>query len=483
VTIVEFGSFQCPFTKRAEATVAELRALYGDKVRVVWKDEPLEFQERSMPAAELAREARAQKGDAAFWAVHDALFASAPSLADADFERIAAAAGLDVHKAMVAVRAHEHEADVERDLALSDDFDTGGTPNFFINGRHMNGAQPIEKFRAIVEDEIAGAGALVASGTKPEALYDALVANGEPAAPLKRLSLAIPDGAPSKGEASAPVVIQQLSDVACLHCTQPEDELAEIARRYGRKVRLVWRDLAADPNAVLVAEAARAAMAQKGVEGFWKMHDRLLAERWGEGGLARASLDRYAADIGLDKAKWTAALDGHTYAPLVEADRRAASDAGIASGPTFLVGDYVLHGTVPWRLRRLIDRVLEEQKGRTVDTKGVASARWDAASKASRPKLPPGVARPGRIVLVQYTERVKDGPELESTRTGGLPYRFTLGAGQVIKGLDQGLVGMRVGEKRTLTIPPELGYGDRGAPPKIPAGATLVFEVELVEVK
>jgi protein-disulfide isomerase len=381
------------------------------------------------------------------------------------------------------LRAHTHEAEVERDLALSDDFDARGTPHFFINGRELAGARPLEVLRAVIDDEIARASALVAAGTKPEALYDALVADGAPATPLTTLSLAIPDGAPSKGDAAAPVVIQELSDVACLHCVQPEDDLADIARRYGSKVRLVWRDVATDPNAVLVAEAARAAMAQKGVAGFWKMHDRLLAGRWNEGGLARASLDRYAAEMGLDKAKWAAALDGHTYAPLVEADRRAAGDVGTSSVPTFLVGNYVLHGTAPWRLRRLIDRVLTEQQGRTVDTTGVVSARWDPASKASRPQGPPGVARPGRTVFIQYVGRLADGQEFDTTRTRGAPFRFTLGAGQVIKGLDQGLVGMRIGEKRTLTIPPELGYGKDGVPPKIPPSATLVFDVELVDVK
>ena len=157
VTIVEFGSFQCPFTKRAEETLAALRAQYGDKLRFVWKDEPLSSQVRAMPAAELAREARAQKGDAAFWAVHDALFASAPALEDADLEHIAALAGLDARKAMAAVRAHKHEAGIEADLALSDDVHAGGTPSFFINGRHVGGAQPVETFRPILDEEIARA--------------------------------------------------------------------------------------------------------------------------------------------------------------------------------------------------------------------------------------------------------------------------------------------------------------------------------------
>jgi len=76
----------------------------------------------------------------------------------------------------------------------------------------------------------------------------------------------------------------------------------------------------------------------------------------------------------------------------------------------------------------------------------------------------------------------QDGSEFDSSYERGEPLSFTLGSGQVIKGWDQGLLGMCVGEKRKLVIPPELGYGDSGAGAKIPGGAVLVFEVELVNI-
>merc|ERR1719419_1238715 len=84
---------------------------------------------------------------------------------------------------------------------------------------------------------------------------------------------------------------------------------------------------------------------------------------------------------------------------------------------------------------------------------------------------------------MHYTGKLKeDGTEFDSSIGRGTPLKFTLGAGQVILGWDQGLLNMCVGEKRKLIIPSHLGYGDTGAPPKIPAGATLVFEVELVGI-
>jgi FKBP-type peptidyl-prolyl cis-trans isomerase FkpA len=96
----------------------------------------------------------------------------------------------------------------------------------------------------------------------------------------------------------------------------------------------------------------------------------------------------------------------------------------------------------------------------------------------------------GKIAVVQYTgwlyeAAAKDnkGKQFDSSRTGGGPFRFPLGTGQVIKGWDQGVVGMKVGESRRLIIPADLAYGDRGAGGVIPPGATLVFDIDLVAIE
>jgi FKBP-type peptidyl-prolyl cis-trans isomerase len=91
-------------------------------------------------------------------------------------------------------------------------------------------------------------------------------------------------------------------------------------------------------------------------------------------------------------------------------------------------------------------------------------------------------AQTGKTVSVHYRGTRTDGTEFDQSYKRGEPFEFKLGAGDVIKGWDQGVVGMQVGGKRRLVIPPDLGYGSRGAGNDIPPNATLIFEIELLKV-
>ena len=93
------------------------------------------------------------------------------------------------------------------------------------------------------------------------------------------------------------------------------------------------------------------------------------------------------------------------------------------------------------------------------------------------------MAEPGMNVSVHYTGWLTTGEKFDSSVDRGQPFKFQLGAGQVIRGWDEGVKGMRIGGKRKLTIPPDLGYGARGAGGVIPPNATLVFDVELLDVQ
>jgi FKBP-type peptidyl-prolyl cis-trans isomerase FkpA len=122
-----------------------------------------------------------------------------------------------------------------------------------------------------------------------------------------------------------------------------------------------------------------------------------------------------------------------------------------------------------------------------------AAAPSSGVNSMQTAELKPGTGEAvtaGKIAVVQYTGWLYEasatdhkGKQFDSSRTGGQPFRFPLGAGQVIKGWDQGVAGMKIGESRRLVIPADLAYGDGGAGGVIPPGATLVFDIELIAIE
>jgi protein-disulfide isomerase len=178
VTIVEFSDFQCPYCKMVEPTLKKVRDAYGDKVRIVWRDAPLSFHAHAMPAAELAREARAEKGDAGFWAAHDAIFDAQPQLRDDDLAALGRSLGLNAARVRRALADKPFEAQIKADLDLSEAVKASGTPHFFVNGRRLVGAQPFEKFKTVIDEEIHHAQDLLSKGTSKKALYDTMMKAG-----------------------------------------------------------------------------------------------------------------------------------------------------------------------------------------------------------------------------------------------------------------------------------------------------------------
>lgn len=175
VTIVEFGDFQCPFTQRVEATLSQLRSLYGRDLRLVWKDSPLPFHTQALDAAELAREARARHGATGFWRAHDAFLSELKGSQKLDLISNAAKWGLTAAEARSALSTHRHKPAVEAERNQARAISATGTPTFFVNGRALAGARSLAEFRRVIDDELKRARALVKSGTPRSKVYSELL--------------------------------------------------------------------------------------------------------------------------------------------------------------------------------------------------------------------------------------------------------------------------------------------------------------------
>jgi len=176
VTIVEWSDFQCPFCNRVNPTMAKIHETYGDKVRVAFKHNPLPMHNRAMAAA-LAAEAAGRQDK--FWEMHDKLFANGRALTDENFEKWASELGLDVAKFKTDMKDKALETKVRKQQSQGAVLGARGTPSFFVNGRHLSGAQPFEAFKALIDVELKEAEALVAKGTAKKDVYATVIAKGK----------------------------------------------------------------------------------------------------------------------------------------------------------------------------------------------------------------------------------------------------------------------------------------------------------------
>ncbi len=364
VTVVEFSDFECPFCKKGHKTVQELLRRYPGKIRVVFKHQPLPFHHRAMPAALFATEARAQRGDKGFWEAAQLLFDAAPRLADEDLVALAATMKLNVARVKAALSKQTHKAAIEADMDLAQDVSATGTPAYYINGRKLSGAQPIEKFQALIDAELRAAEATVSAGTPAAGVYAELIKHGASGKPLPVAASTPGFGKdnPSKGPTKAPVTVQVFSDFQCPFCSRVLPTLAQVEKKYAGRVRIVWRNmpLSFHGDARLAAQAAMEAHAQKGDGGFWKMHDLLFAN---QSSLDRSSLESHAKKLGLDMLKFRAALEASVHEPVIAADEAAAKSAGVSGTPSFIVNGYSLSGAQSLRaFEKVIDRALEDAK-------------------------------------------------------------------------------------------------------------------------
>jgi protein-disulfide isomerase len=358
VTIVEATDFQCPFCSRANGTVKQILATYGKDVRVAIKQNPLSFHQNAHMAAEAALAAGEQ---GKYWEMHHKLFDNQQKLDRASLEGYAQELGLDVAKFKAALDAQKFKDRIDAEQKLVVSLGAGGTPAFFVNGRKLVGAQPFERFKQVIDEEIAKADALLAKGVKAEDLYAELTKTGAtspvmvaaPAAPEK---VAVEIGnAPLKGPASAPVKIIAFSDFQCPFCSRVVPTMRQIEETYPGKVAVAFKQfpLPFHDKADLAAQAALAAHEQGK---FWEMHDKLFAN---QGKLDRESLEGYAKELGLDVQRFNAALDSGKFKEQIAKDKEQGSKAGVSGTPSFVVNGKLVVGAQPFEeFKRAIDEAL-----------------------------------------------------------------------------------------------------------------------------
>jgi protein-disulfide isomerase len=152
VTIYEFSDFQCPFCTKGANVMTQLKKDYGDKIRVVFKNLPLSFHDQAELAARAAHAAGKQ---GKFWQMHDKLFANNRGLGPEPIKGFAKEIGLDVAKWEKDLNSPATKAKIEADKALANKVGARGTPNFYINGEHIAGAQPVGNFKTIIDKYLA----------------------------------------------------------------------------------------------------------------------------------------------------------------------------------------------------------------------------------------------------------------------------------------------------------------------------------------
>ena len=155
VTIVEFSDFHCPFCRRVISTLAQIESQYGDKIKLVFRDFPIESLH---PGASKAHEAaRCANEQGKFWPYHDKLFAGPPSSSLEVFNGLAKEVGLIPNAFETCLGSGKYQAAIKEDIDEGNRVGVGGTPAFFINGRLITGAQPLEAFTRVIDEELARA--------------------------------------------------------------------------------------------------------------------------------------------------------------------------------------------------------------------------------------------------------------------------------------------------------------------------------------
>lgn len=318
-------------------------------VRFCFKHNPLPFHRDAEPASTAALAAGAQ---GRYWPMHDVLMANQRNLERADLESYARKLGLDMTAFKRALDQGASAKQIQSDMDEAAIFGARGTPTFFINGRRLLGAQPFEKFEALIVPAAAKADRQLRQGTPRSQLYARLTDKGVSRAPdrdfpragppprTNRYRITLNANERCRGPSDAKVTIVEYGDYQCPYCARIETTLKALMESFDGDVRVCFRNnpLPFHPFAIPAAEAALAA----GDQGrYWQMHNLLFSE---QEDLSRETLDRLAGQLHLDMTRYHRAMDNLEHKALMDAEAATAREFAVKGTPVFFINGTRLNG-------------------------------------------------------------------------------------------------------------------------------------------
>jgi protein-disulfide isomerase len=372
VTVVMFSDFECPYCRDGYLNLRELERRYEGRVRIAYKAFPLDFHSGALPAAIAARSAQAA---GKFWEFHDRLYAARQVDLDQIFE-YAKDAGIDPKVLAKDLETLEFGPEVRRDMRQARKLGVSSTPTFFINGRAVAGAQPVDELSVLVDQELELAKQWVAEGIAPADIYAHAIKDGyvEVAYSGRRRGLdpdsvtVVPIGkSPAIGPATAPVTIVSFNDFECPFCARGHAVISRLRQRYGDKLRVVYKSnpLPFHSHAFIAARGAMAAQAQGK---FWAFHDALYAT---EAKFDEEKLVSIAKAVGMDAKRFRRDIGGGEFDAAIDDDLALGAMLGVTGTPAYFVNGRPVEGALPdLHFRLIVEEELE--RAAAAEARGVA---------------------------------------------------------------------------------------------------------------
>ena len=379
VTIVMFSDFECPYCMVGSETVKQLEAEYPEQIRFVYKAFPIDRHPNALVAALVAHSAQEQ---GKFWPFFDLLYSQRGIDPDI-IEGYANEVGLDMTKVAEDLDSLRHAPAVKRDIREAQRFEITSTPTFFINGRYIRGAQPIEAFRMLIEQEMALAKEWSGEGVDKAKVYDHATQYGYTEIVYKNAREKLDDSmvfpvplgdSPQLGPKDAPITIVIFGDFQCPFCVRGFETMEQLRKRYGSQLRLVYKHFPL-PGHSYAIHAARASHAAHEQGKFWEFHDEVY-RRGARFGIE--DLELIAMRLGLNMEQFVPKMESQQYDERIKADMELGVALGVSGTPTFFVNGRPVDGArSEFEFRMLIAEEMERVEKKRAE--GVAPEKiYDA---------------------------------------------------------------------------------------------------------